>query len=442
MSSTKVPRSPIGLGLLVVGLSILLVGICLGGALLFQYRLSGTNAPSPTVAPAIVSAGMPTAAPSNTPSTSPTPVPTNTSTVIPTVELGTSNVFIEYILDASGSMTETLSDGSSKIDVAKQVLTDHMRSFRPETNIGLRAYGHRLPYQQEAESCQDIELIAPVEKGQMEQIVGFLRDFEAQGMTPLTASLQQAKQDFTFEAPRVNSIVMLSDGIETCGGDPCQLVEDLKAQGINFTIHVIGLNVDDQTKEQLSCIARVGGGTYHDARSQQDLGAVLNAVKTTVTEDEMVVPPGLDTPTPVPPTPTITPTPMPPTPTVAPTPPAALPPGTYSLVGYYVAVEETAWDESRVCDNFVVVDGSQDLIREFLDLIDGGNSVNTKNSLNQPEISLDLGGLSPSDTEQIKTSTADQPIQLIVSRVTPRGVGALVCYSMVEIIDVVPPGDN
>ena len=82
----------------------------------------------------------------------------------------------------------------------------------------------------------------------MERIVGFLQDFEAQGMTPLTASLQQAKEDFVFESPRVNSIVMLSDGIETCGGDPCKLVKDLKAQGINFTIHVIGLDVDDPTR--------------------------------------------------------------------------------------------------------------------------------------------------------------------------------------------------
>ena len=142
----------------------------------------------------------------------------------------------------------------------------------------------------------------------MERIVGFLQDFEAQGMTPLAASLQQAKEDFVFEAPRVNSIVMLSDGIETCGGDPCKLVEDLKAQGINFTIHVIGLDVDDPTRQQLSCIAQAGGGTYHDARSQQDLDAALGAVKTDVTKDEVVVPPGVDTPTPVSPTSTPTPT--------------------------------------------------------------------------------------------------------------------------------------
>ena len=139
MSSNKISRSPIGLGVLVGGLAVLVVGVCLGGALLFQSKVSGNRAPSPTVAPAVISANTPTAVPSSTLGPSPTLAARDTPTAVPMVELGTSNVFIEYILDASGSMTETLSDGSSKIDVAKQVLTDHMRSFRPETNIGLRA---------------------------------------------------------------------------------------------------------------------------------------------------------------------------------------------------------------------------------------------------------------------------------------------------------------
>ena len=313
MSASKPPRGGWSLAILLVGLGIGVIGVCLAGTLLFRARLSGAPAPPSAATPRMVSAATSTTAPADTAiaATVVPPAPANTPTTIPTVELGTSNVFIEYILDASGSMTETLSDGLPKIKVAKRVLTDHMRSFRPETNIGLRAYGHRLPYQQKAESCKDIELVAPVEKGQMERIVGFLQDFKAQGMTPLAASLQQAKDDFVFEAPRVNSIVMLSDGIETCGGDPCKLVEDLKAQGLNFTIHVIGLDVDGPTREQLSCIAQSSGGMYHDVRSQQDLGSALDAVKTDVTKDEVVVPPGVDTPTPVPPTPTPISTPTP-----------------------------------------------------------------------------------------------------------------------------------
>ena len=313
MSYQPPPNKKPNTGLWIGGAAILLVALSAALVLLLNAQLTPA-APATAVSDSVATV---VAAPSNTPQVvdTPTTAPSETATPIP--ELGTSNVFIEYILDASGSMIERLGDGSPKIEVAQRVLTEHLRSFRPETNIGLRVYGHRLPYQQEAESCQDIELIAPVEKGQMERIVNSLQDFKVQGMTPLAASLEQAKDDFVYDASRVNSIVMLSDGIETCGGDPCHLVEDLKAQGINFTIHVIGLDVDDATQQQLSCIAEAGGGTYHDARSQQDLAAALDDVKTDTTIDEVIVPPGMNTPTPISPTPNPTPSP---TPTFTPSP--------------------------------------------------------------------------------------------------------------------------
>jgi formylglycine-generating enzyme required for sulfatase activity len=314
MSYQPSPPKKSNAGLWIGGAAILLVALIAIVVLL----LNRPSAPAAPAAAVIVSAETATVAPPTaTPIAvnTPTPAPTETPTSTPMPELGTSNLFIEYILDASGSMSETLSDGSPKIEVAQRVLTEHMRSFRPETNIGLRVYGHRLPYQQTDESCQDIELIAPPEKGQMERIASWLQDFTVQGMTPLAASLELAKDDFIYDASRINSIVMLSDGIETCGGDPCRLVEDLKAEGINFTIHVIGLDVDDPTRQQLSCIAEAGDGTYHDARSQDDLDAALGAVRADVTEGEVVVPPGVDTPTPL--LPTFTPTQEPPTPTPA-----------------------------------------------------------------------------------------------------------------------------
>ena len=236
------------------------------------------------------------------------PGATPTTTPSPTPELGTSNLYVEYIIDASDSMTGTLADGSVKLAVAKDLLREHVAAFRPETNIGLRAYGHRIPYQQEAESCQDIELVAPPKVGQWETIATWLSNFQALGMTPLAASLQQAVNDFVFDPARINSVVVLSDGIETCGGDPCRLVESLKARDINFTVHVIGLNVDGAAREQLSCVARSGGGQFYDARSSRDAGQALDAIRTIVARDEMIAPPGVATSTPAPtPIPTGTP---------------------------------------------------------------------------------------------------------------------------------------
>ena len=175
------------------------------------------------------------------PASEPTPVSPPPATVSP-IEVSPvpfiiserdTNVYVAYIMDASGSMLEQLPDGTLKRDVAEEVLIARLRSFPPEVHIGLRAYGHRMDWEgQEAESCQDIELVAPVETGQLERITTWLEDYPARGMTPLAESIRQAVGDFVIDPQRVNAIVLISDGMETCEGDPCAVVADLKLQGI------------------------------------------------------------------------------------------------------------------------------------------------------------------------------------------------------------------
>ena len=128
-----------------------------------------------------------------TPTLPPSPVPPTPVPVATTADQGTGNLYIEYILDASGSMNEALPDGMIKLTLARNLLARHLQAFLPETNIGLRAYGHRVEYQQTAESCQDIELIAPVERGNLPAIVAWLQGFQALGMTPLAESIASGK---------------------------------------------------------------------------------------------------------------------------------------------------------------------------------------------------------------------------------------------------------
>ncbi len=159
MSYQPSPPKKSNTGLWIGGAAILLVAL-IAVLVLLLNRQPAPAAPTSAVIVAADTATPEPAAATPAIADTPTPAPTETPTSTPMPELGTSNLFIEYILDASGSMSETLSDGSPKIEVAQRVLTEHMRSFRPETNIGLRVYGHRLPYQQTDESCRDIELIA------------------------------------------------------------------------------------------------------------------------------------------------------------------------------------------------------------------------------------------------------------------------------------------
>ena len=279
------------------------------------------------------------------PDAGPTALPLALSTVAPVdvtpvtfvISGRETNVYVEYIMDASGSMMEQLPDGTLKRDVAKEVLSARLNSFPPEINIGLRAYGHRVDWEGQAEeSCQDIELIAPVETGQLERIATWLDDFPTRGMTPLAESIRQAAEDFTIDPARVNTIVLISDGKETCEGDPCGLVEDLKLQGINFKLHVIGLHVDAETRAQLECIAQAGEGLYRDARSAKELNQALADIEQQTADDQAEITGPTATPTPTeesqpeeatptdtPGPPTSTFTPGPPTPTFTPIPPTS-----------------------------------------------------------------------------------------------------------------------
>jgi len=101
-------------------------------------------------------------------------------------------------------------------------------------------------------------------------------------MTPMSASIQQAANDFTFEPGRRNFIVLISDGEETCGEEPATVVQLLKEIGVDFAIHVIGLDVDAGTAAQLKGISDAAGGVYYDAKSEEDLDAALNNINESI----------------------------------------------------------------------------------------------------------------------------------------------------------------
>ena len=158
MSEQRSSSSPILIGLIAAGLIVLAVLVVLVSRAWQIYA-----APPP-----------PTATQTPPPAENPTPTGVATPTPFPLDALnlqepnGISNLYIEYILDASGSMLEQLSDGVPKRDAAKEYLIEHLLTFPPESHFGLRAYGHRLKWEDDEEaSCKDIELIAPVQTGQL-----------------------------------------------------------------------------------------------------------------------------------------------------------------------------------------------------------------------------------------------------------------------------------
>ena len=122
-----------------------------------------------------------------------------------------------FILDASGSMWGQI-DGENKIVIARKVFSDLVKDLADDSQVGLVAYGHRREG-----DCDDIETVYPIGPLDRASLVGHVNGINPKGKTPITKSIQQA-----FDVVRSNgggaSIILVSDGLETCGGDPCTTV--------------------------------------------------------------------------------------------------------------------------------------------------------------------------------------------------------------------------
>ncbi|MCG6116908.1 MAG: VWA domain-containing protein [Aquimonas sp.] len=176
------------------------------------------------------------------------------------------------VLDASGSMWGQI-DGRSKVEIARDTVEGVVRGWNPQHTLGLVAYGHRR-----RGDCSDIETL--IEPGPLDAqaYLRTVRGLNARGMTPLSAAVVQAAQALRHVEQKA-TVILVSDGEETCGLDPCQVGRELEASGVDFTAHVIGFDVGDPLHQaQLRCLAENTGGRYFNARDAAELGTALNAV--------------------------------------------------------------------------------------------------------------------------------------------------------------------
>src|SRR5882757_2376570 len=180
------------------------------------------------------------------------------------------------VLDASGSMWG-LVDGQSKISAARQAVDSILSKWNPADRLGVMVYGHRSKG-----DCKDIELMVPVSKFDPARIKAAVDGINPKGKTPISDSLRAAAEALHATENKA-TVILVSDGIETCAPDPCAAAAELKKSGIGFTAHVIGLDVaDPAAKSQLQCIARATGGVYLDARNASSLtGALTKMVAAT-----------------------------------------------------------------------------------------------------------------------------------------------------------------
>lgn len=175
------------------------------------------------------------------------------------------------VLDASGSMWGQI-DGKAKIAIARDVIGGLLQTLPPDLELGLTLYGHRRKG-----DCNDIQtLIQPgTDRGAIADAVNAVKP---KGKTPLSAAVIQAADALRY-AEEPATVILISDGRETCHLDPCEVGRKLEETGVDFTAHVIGFDVaDPAVRDQLACLAQATGGTYRSASDASELADALKVV--------------------------------------------------------------------------------------------------------------------------------------------------------------------
>lgn len=176
---------------------------------------------------------------------------------------------ILFVLDGSGSMDALWDDKQSRMDVAKAILTRLVDSLRvnPALEIGLRVYGHQFP--RSSNNCKDSRLEVPFGQKNHNAIVSKIKSITPRGVTPITFAIEQAAKDFPSAAGYRNILILITDGVESCGGDPCSMSKALQAKGVFLRPFVIGLGLKGGSV--LDCV-----GKYIDSENALSFNKILN----------------------------------------------------------------------------------------------------------------------------------------------------------------------
>ena len=181
---------------------------------------------------------------------------------------------ILFLFDGSGSMYGVW-EKEQKINIAKKVLTHLVDSLGnlPDVEIALRAYGHSSP--KSNQDCKDTKLEVPFGPNNKEAIKEKLKAITPKGTTPIAYSLSMAAGDFPQSKNCRNIVVLITDGIEECKGDPCAVSIALQKRGVILKPFIIGLDINEDFGKQLEC-----AGNFFNAKNVVAFEQIMNVVIT------------------------------------------------------------------------------------------------------------------------------------------------------------------
>lgn len=181
---------------------------------------------------------------------------------------------ILFILDGSQSMSGVW-DSDKKFTIARTMLSRMIDSLEKLDNVemALRVYGHQSPVP--PQDCEDSKLEVPFSPNNATRIRHKLRFITPKGTTPIAYSLKEAEKDFRNCDNCRNIIVLITDGIESCEGDPCEVSRYLQSKGITLKPFVVGIGYDPEFQKTFQCVGQFYNATKED-KFEEILGVVIS----------------------------------------------------------------------------------------------------------------------------------------------------------------------
>jgi Ca-activated chloride channel homolog len=177
------------------------------------------------------------------------------------------------LFDSSGSMKEPDPDGLTKIDAARKAFARLIPRLPVSGEVGMRVYGATVFDRSEPGACRDSQLVVPVGRADKPALAKAVEGFEPYGETPISYALHESAKDLGERGQR--TILLVSDGEETCDPDPCATARKIAGLGIDLKIDVVGFRIEAESRDQLRCIADAGSGTFYETKDADTLAASL-----------------------------------------------------------------------------------------------------------------------------------------------------------------------
>lgn len=189
---------------------------------------------------------------------------------------------IQILLDASGSMASQV-DGGVKMNLAKEAIAEFASVLPEDAQVSLRVYGHKGTNELDGKelSCAATEEVYPLGGYDKEKFTDALDQFGPTGYTPLALAIEAAGEDLSkvHEIGTQSVVYVVSDGIETCNGDPVKAAKGLQSSDIEAIVNIIGFDIQESERATLEAIADAGAGEYFQADTEDELKETLRKQK-------------------------------------------------------------------------------------------------------------------------------------------------------------------